>query len=132
MAEALLREKPILMKKIEKAASVGADAVPLLLAESLKFLCLCVWSEQRLSPPFLVDQAWHELILCTRLYSRFCEQQFGRFVHHDPGGTAEENGLQLQKTLNLYALTFGDPPPAFWGCSAGKITAADCGACASR
>jgi hypothetical protein len=29
-----------------------------------------------------VDEMWHAHILSTREYHRFCEQEFGRYVHH--------------------------------------------------
>lgn len=33
-------------------------------------------------PSQVVDDAWHEFILSTRLYSEFCKKAFGRFLHH--------------------------------------------------
>lgn len=35
-------------------------------------------------PSQAVDDAWHEFILFTRHYDRFCRQAFGRFLHHTP------------------------------------------------
>jgi len=35
-------------------------------------------------PSQAVDDAWHELILFTRQYRRFCDRAFGRFLHHTP------------------------------------------------
>ena len=35
-------------------------------------------------PSQAVDDAWHEFILFTRQYERFCEAAFGRFLHHTP------------------------------------------------
>lgn len=37
-------------------------------------------------PSHAVDEAWHGLILCTARYSAFCEQAYGRFLHHHPEG----------------------------------------------
>ncbi len=31
-----------------------------------------------------VDLIWHSHILYTRLYTQFCEQIYGRFIHHEP------------------------------------------------
>jgi len=31
-----------------------------------------------------VDDVWHEFILFTRTYRTFCDQAFGRFLHHTP------------------------------------------------
>jgi hypothetical protein len=35
-------------------------------------------------PSKAVDAAWHEFILMTREYTRFCEGAFGRYLHHTP------------------------------------------------
>lgn len=35
-------------------------------------------------PSQVVDVAWHEFILFTREYSKFCSQALGRFLHHTP------------------------------------------------
>lgn len=41
-------------------------------------------------PSHAVDEAWHGFILCTARYSRFCEEAYGRFLHHHPEGGAPE------------------------------------------
>jgi len=41
-------------------------------------------------PSHAVDEAWHGFILCTARYSAFCEQAYGRFLHHHPDGGAPE------------------------------------------
>lgn len=35
-------------------------------------------------PSQVVDALWHEFILYTRNYQAFCQQAFGRFMHHTP------------------------------------------------
>jgi hypothetical protein len=35
-------------------------------------------------PSQIVDDLWHEFILYTRGYDKFCRQAFGRFMHHTP------------------------------------------------
>lgn len=35
-------------------------------------------------PSQVVDVAWHEFILSTRAYDEFCQEAFGRFLHHTP------------------------------------------------
>ncbi|SFC20377.1 glycine-rich domain-containing protein [Pseudoalteromonas denitrificans] len=35
-------------------------------------------------PSQIVDVAWHEFILFTREYDKFCSKAFGYFVHHTP------------------------------------------------
>jgi hypothetical protein len=35
-------------------------------------------------PSQVADDLWHEFILHTRDYGRFCDRAFGRFLHHTP------------------------------------------------
>ncbi|MGH8584811.1 MAG: glycine-rich domain-containing protein [Gammaproteobacteria bacterium] len=49
-------------------------------------------------PSQIVDEAWHEFILCTREYAEFCQQAFGRFLHHTPA-EAMKNRAQVQEGL---------------------------------
>lgn len=35
-------------------------------------------------PSQAVDVAWHEFILFTKDYQKFCKRAFGRFLHHTP------------------------------------------------
>lgn len=37
-------------------------------------------------PSRAVDEAWHGLILCTNRYAGFCDDAYGRFLHHHPEG----------------------------------------------
>jgi hypothetical protein len=63
-------------------------------------------------PSRAVDEAWHGLILCTARYSAFCEQAYGRFLHHHPEGSAPANtpGVsdcadeQLRRTVIAWSL----------------------------
>jgi len=100
-----------------------------MLTEVLKFLSLVVWSGKVLTPPLPLDLAWHEFILFTRAYAEMCQQQFGRFIHHQPGGSEEENGRQLRTLLKLYGLCFGTPDKRFWGDHGYWSEPAACGAC---
>jgi hypothetical protein len=131
LASDLLVAQPVLRDKIAAALPLALDQVPAMLVEVLRFLHLTAWSRTTLTPAHRIDLAWHEFILFTRAYACFCEQHFGRFIHHQPGGSQEENRLQLRRTLKLYDLCFGPPPPAFWGDQGYFGEASDCGACES-
>lgn len=39
-------------------------------------------------PSRAVDEAWHGFILCTARYAAFCDEAYGRFLHHHPEGGA--------------------------------------------
>ncbi len=50
-------------------------------------------------PSQVVDVAWHEFILFTKLYKIFCRRSLGRFIHHTPaeamdGATIAQDGIK--------------------------------------
>jgi len=47
-------------------------------------LCLRARRQMVAMPSQVVDDAWHEFILFTRHYDKFCRAAFGRFLHHTP------------------------------------------------
>ncbi len=51
-----------------------------------EYFQLCRASGKRMvaMPSQAVDDAWHEFILFTRQYARFCDRGLGRFLHHTP------------------------------------------------
>lgn len=51
-------------------------------------------------PSQVVDVAWHEFILFTRIYEDFCTHAFRRFLHHTPAQTMQsptvaQHGIKL-------------------------------------
>lgn len=54
-------------------------------------------------PSKAVDAAWHEFIVLTREYQRFCEKAFGRYLHHTPGAMmATPTSAALANTLHQF------------------------------
>jgi hypothetical protein len=47
---------------------------------------ICLQAKNRMvsMPSQVVDDAWHEFILSTRIYEKFCAKAIGRFLHHTP------------------------------------------------
>ncbi len=100
------------------------------LVEVVKFLHLVAQSEGvSLTPSQRVDLAWHEFLLFTRLYLEFCTVHFGRFLHHDPGGSSGVLQDQYQFTLQCYRARFHEPDERFWSLPSSNI--ASCGSCES-
>ncbi len=57
-------------------------------------------------PSKIVDDAWHELILMTREYTRLCDEAFGGYLHHTPAAlSAEPQRLGLLRTLQHLTAT---------------------------
>ena len=84
-----------------------------------------------------IDRLWHAFVLNTKLYRRFCDRFFGRFIDHDP---LDRNFAELSKkqyarfTLATLEQEFGaELHPAFRdltqrvGCCFGQCDDADGG-----
>ncbi|NKB71682.1 MAG: hypothetical protein GKR89_31795 [Candidatus Latescibacteria bacterium] len=125
LAQELLILQPVLWDKITTSTHLERREVPQLLTEVLRFLHLIASSKQRLTPARPIDLAWHEFILCTRTYGPFCQRYWGTMIHHQPGGSQQENNNQFAQTLALYRLHFGPPPSQYW------LPDAHCGSCQS-
>ena len=126
LASQVLRQHSILKSKISVALECEPDVAQAALRETLRFLYLVsVYPGGMLTPSHRVDLAWHEFILCTRAYQAFCETHFGRFIHHSPGGSEQDNHQQYKETLRLYQQSFGSPDRDFWAIEAEP----NCGAC---
>jgi hypothetical protein len=58
-----------------------------------------------------VDDLWHEMVLHTHDYARFCDQAFGRFLHHQPETamtTADARANQSTRLLRTLRLARRD------------------------
>ena len=129
LANTLLRRNPILWQKICYAVGCVSRDVPNALREVLRFMFLVAHHDAgQLTPSHQVDLAWHEFILCTKAYQDFCNTQFGRMIHHFPGGPHEVHRRQFEITLQQYERYFGKPERRYWGNRLGSETF-DCGAC---
>ncbi|MGE7470119.1 glycine-rich domain-containing protein [Bosea sp. NPDC003192] len=50
-------------------------------------------------PSQIADDLWHEFILYTRDYGRFCSRAFGRFLHHTPAVALREGAPRDNSAL---------------------------------
>lgn len=64
------------------------------------YFAICHTAGRRMvaMPSQAVDDAWHEFILFTRQYGKFCRKAFGRFLHHTP---AEAMSAPTQASAGL-------------------------------
>jgi hypothetical protein len=75
--------------------------------ETKKWLWLCA-AEPTAKIPLLsearaVDEMWHTFLLFTDAYAKFCETNFGFFVHHFPRTRAEKEAWEKQVAENAKA-----------------------------
>ena len=130
LASQLLAQHEILYSKISENCKLPRQLIPSALTEVVRFLHLCGFSQEILTPSILVDNIWHEFILCTKAYENFCDLNFGRLIHHYPGGSRQDNLQRFEKTLELYHFHFGTPDLRFWEIRASPISPnSSCGSC---
>jgi hypothetical protein len=108
--------EPIMQDKY----SIGQHA-KIYLQEYSRFMALIYFTKITLTPSEEVDQVWHLHQSFTAHYRKFCDQVYGRFIHHSPtvGGRAETVKFSdfYGKTLGFYAFMFKEAPPVgIWPC----------------
>jgi ubiquitin-large subunit ribosomal protein L40e len=64
------------------------------------FLALKIWLHDTdatiLSPPYKVDELWHEMVLHTKLYRSF-QEYMEITIDHDPNGKSEDAASRMQR-----------------------------------
>ena len=130
-AQQMLSDNPILETKLLKASGLAVKDVEPLLGELVRYLELIGTTGERLTPSHTIDLAWHELILFTRYYSRYCKERYGRYIHHQPGDDEAENRRCFKRTHYWYRHRYAeDPDPRFWGRVIAEVAdSSDCGLC---
>lgn len=48
----------------------------------------------------MIDNMWHTFILFTFLYSKYCQEKFGCFLHHSPTTKAEKDKYKVELKNN--------------------------------
>jgi hypothetical protein len=132
-ADSLLRKNPILLSKLKNILLDKGNSSRELLIEVVKFMYLVSVFDIKLSPSLIVDLGWHEFILFTKAYQRFCNQEMGRFIHHVPDDDNASNNRAYLKTIQCYINQFGQPPEYIWGReSHEEWSDSQCGSCKSN
>lgn len=75
-------DRRLAARRPELSAAQRAEVLACL----LDYFQICRQAGRRMvaMPSQAVDDAWHEFILFTRWYDKFCKRAFGRFLHHTP------------------------------------------------
>lgn len=108
-----LTEKLLHLRTVERRDEASA-----LLAEVIKYLVITELHPTEKVPMFSrrVDEVWHQFVLFTEEYQRFCQRFFGKFLHHQPEEAitilagAEEppaNEMSFHRYREIYEGLFG-------------------------
>lgn len=100
-----------LIERMQEKMSLAESEAQDLFRETKRFLFLCSISNERLAPSTQIDECWHNFILFTKDYARFCTTFFGTFIHHAPKTRAERavsDGSIKRRTTALARQIFGD------------------------
>jgi hypothetical protein len=72
--------------------------------------------------PFDIDVVWKACILDTKFYYNYCNEKFGKIIHHYPDKSDTDferivrHKMRLYKSIKLYKETFNEQPPLdVWG-----------------
>lgn len=126
-SEVLMYEHFGLVERIEKKEGLSHMEAKVLFKDLLLFLAMCSIIDTGkpkvvLAPPAAIDNAWHHFILFTEDYAAFCDNYFGRFIHHRPATSRDVMPGDLAvKTRALAEKLYGELS-LNWRCS----SEADC------
>jgi uncharacterized membrane protein YgcG len=81
------------------------------------------------------DDAWHEFIVCTHDYQRFCRGAYGRYLHHRPD-EAKQHGEAWPSSCAAYVAAIGSGSGhghghGHSGCAGGHGHGCSSGGCSS-
>ena len=117
---------------MEKVVTEGVTPDELFV-EVIKFMYLVSVFNTKLTPSLIVDLGWHEFILFTKTYEKFCSKELGKFIHHTPDEDKTTNNRNYLKTIQHYIHIFGRPSINIWGeISNSEWKDSQCGSCKSN
>ncbi|MFF9194942.1 glycine-rich domain-containing protein [Streptomyces sp. NPDC014779] len=79
-----------------------------------------------MAPSRDVDPAWHTFMLHSQEYAAWCEEHFGRFLHHAPNSKTRSGGLMLDVMELMHGAGFA-VDRSLWGFTADCNEPACCG-----
>lgn len=76
---------PHIIARYSKDYSVSAEVAKIHEVELKRFLILAADDDESLDMMSIeVDNLWHTFLLFTKEYQQFCNDMFGKFIHHNP------------------------------------------------
>lgn len=126
-------EAPYLQEKLKRSGEITDPGIyDLSFGEFKKYAALSVSSSCALgmtSPE--VDTLWHQFILFTPKYQGFCENNLGKFLHHNPFSSNTGFSKVQEHANNMkfaYEATFGNAPSIWRGFQASADPCDGCSA----
>jgi len=127
LAEALDYEAPFLEEKLLKECVVDTPAeAQALFMEVKRYLVLCGVDETKIWAMYSrrVDEAWHQFVLFTDEYAKFCDKYFRWYQHHSPAnapdsGESDTPRATFAEFAQRYREIFGRDLPDVWDDSTG-------------
>ncbi|MFO7590447.1 MAG: hypothetical protein R6X23_06050, partial [Acidimicrobiia bacterium] len=85
--------------------------------ELRRYLVMCAVTDGSLPMAGPVDELWHEFMLHSQTYAKFCEKVAGRYLHHAPAAKLEPRDIEADAKLwgefrDRYLEAFDEEPPA--------------------
>lgn len=111
------KNKEIVLRFIKKLKLSEKKAI-MLFEDMLRFLWMCGTNKGKgLVPPIMIDKAWHEFLMFTEDYQKFCQQNFGHFIHHRPNRSDDppSDGSEVSNSKAIYAEHLGADLSKNWG-----------------
>lgn len=95
-------------KKVkEKYPHLSDKDVNLVLKALRDYFSICNIAKKKMiaMPSQVVDVAWHEFILMTHDYERFCKRAFGHFLHHSPTETMQSEEVAHESLKRAWRIS---------------------------
>ena len=102
------------LERLEREEKLDRETARAWFDEALIFLDLCSRSRRTLSPSAGVDKAWHVFLLHTRDYEAYCQDRFGRLIHHQPNPPDPFAYRRAYAARQRYAGGAVTPDPLLW------------------
>lgn len=84
LSRVLAYKKEDVVARIMKSEDCDKARAESIFQDTLRFLYICGTADGQWGPTQTIDTGWHEFLMFTRDYTDFCQENFGRFIHHVP------------------------------------------------
>ncbi len=119
----VLYQNPSVVRRVAKENDISEEEAERWFKGALQFLEIASVAGSPISPSLTIDEAWHAFILHTRDYAEYCQEQFGRFIHHQPTPAEVSNRDNYLLARTIAEERFGDLDETVWPLKAKEVSA---------